>query len=404
MQDRLSRRARGARRSDVRDLLRHAGLPDMVSLAGGLPAAELFDVEGVRAATLAALDDAPAAALQYGTTEGQPALRAAIAGLLAARGIAADADDVLVTAGSQQGLDLVARALLDDGDAVVVEQPSYVAALQAFGLASPRWLSIGVDADGGRVEDLDAACAGVLPKLVYVVPDFANPSGACMSAARRLALVRWAVARRVVVLEDDPYGALRTRGTPIPPIAALAREVPGASDWVGYASTLSKTVAPGLRVGWLVLPRWLHDAAAGLKQSTDLQTASFTQEVAARYLASGRLEGRLELVRAEYARRRDALVSALHEAFGGALALQVLDGGMFLWGRFTDGTDTRALLPHALERRVMFVPGDCFHVTAADPATLRLNFSACPPDRLREGVLRLAAAHRAYRGAARRAA
>ncbi|RPH42343.1 MAG: PLP-dependent aminotransferase family protein [Burkholderiales bacterium] len=383
------------RRSDVRDLLRHAGLPDMISLAGGLPAAELFDVEGLRAATLAALDDAPASALQYGMTEGQPALREAIAALLAGRGIAAGAEDLVVTAGSQQGLDLVARALLDDGDAMVVERPSYLAALQAFGLASPRWCTIGVDADGGRVEDLDAACAGVRPKLVYVVPDFANPTGACMSVARRRALVRWALRHQVTVLEDDPYGALRTRGEPLPSIAALAGEVPGASRWIAQASTLSKTVAPGLRTGWLLLPPWLRDAVVRLKQAADLHTSSFAQEVARHYLASGRLPERLALVRAEYARRRDALADALHAGFGDRLALQVPDGGMFLWGRFTDGTDTRALLPHALERGTMFVPGDAFFVDAADPASLRLNFSAAPPERLREGARRLRAAHAA---------
>jgi 2-aminoadipate transaminase len=385
------------RRSDVRDLLHHATLPDMVSLAGGLPAAELFDVEGIRAATAAALDGAPTTALQYGMTEGQPGLREAVAGLLAGRGIVADADSIVVTAGSQQGLDLVARALLDDGDAVVVERPSYVAALQAIGLASPVWLSIGVDSQGGQVEDLESACAGRRPKLVYVVPNFANPSGACMSVARRVRLATWAARHRVFVLEDDPYGELRTRGEPLPSIVDLARSIPGASDWVGHASTLSKTVAPGLRVGWLLLPRWLQDAVVRLKQAADLHTSSFTQEVARHYLASGRLEARLAAVRTEYGVRCDALVDALAESFGERLSLQVPDGGMFLWARFTDGTDTRALLAHALERRVMFVPGDAFYVDAADPSALRLNFSASTPDRLREGARRLAAAHAAYR-------
>ncbi len=404
MNDRLSSRARAIRRSEVRDLLRHAGRPGMVSLAGGLPAAELFDVEGVRAAALAALDDAPAAALQYGMTEGQPALREAIAARLQARSIAATPQALVVTTGSQQGLDLVARALLDEGDVVVVERPSYLAALQAFGLAGPAWRSIGVDGDGGRVEDLDAACAGVRPKLVYVVPNFANPTGACMSLERRRALVRWAAAHRVVVLEDDPYGELRTRGTPLPSLAAIAAEVPGASEWIGHASTLSKTVAPGLRVGWLLLPAWLREAVVLLKQACDLHTSSFAQEVASRYLASGRLEARLDLVRTEYARRRDALAGALDEGFGARLEVRVPDGGMFLWARFTDRTDARALLPLALERGTMFVPGDAFFVDAtgtadaAVRASLRLNFSAATPDRLREGVRRLVDAHRTLRG------
>lgn len=395
MNDRLSARARAMKRSDVRDLLRNAGLPDMISMAGGLPAAELFDVEGLRAAALAALDDAPAAALQYGMTEGQPRLRAAVAALLASRGLAADPDALVITTGSQQGLDLVARALLDDGDAVVVERPSYLAALQAIGLASPDWIALPGDADGACVERLDAVCGTRRPKLVYVVPNFANPTGATMGLARRRALVRWAAERRVTVLEDDPYGELRSRGEPLPSLVTLAREVPGAGDWVGHASTLSKSIAPGLRVGWLLLPEWLRDATVRIKQAADLHTSSFAQEVAARYLASGRLEARLAIVRAEYARRRDALADALVEGFGDRLSMHAPDGGMFLWGRFADLTDTRALLAHALERRTMFVPGDSFFVGDADRSSLRLNFSASAPDRLREGVRRLRDAHRA---------
>lgn len=397
MTDPLSERVRAMRRSDVRDLLRHAGLPGMVSLAGGLPAAECFDVDGLRAATAAALADRPAEALQYGETEGDPGLRAAIAARSRDRGIEVDDAAPVITAGSQQGLDLVARALLDDGDAVVVERPAYLAALQAFGLARPRWCPLDGDADGARVDALDAACAGLRPKLVYVVPDFANPTGATMSLARREALVRWAARREVTVLEDDPYGALRTRGTPLPPLAALAREVPGASRWVAHASTLSKTVAPGLRVGWLLLPPWLRDAVVRLKQATDLHTASLSQAVARHYLASGRLDARLGIVRAEYGRRRDALAGALAEAFGDRLAMHVPDGGMFVWARFVDGTDTRALLEPAIARGVTFVPGDAFFVGAAEPGWLRLNFSACPPERLREGVRRLADAHAALR-------
>ncbi|MEI7444167.1 MAG: PLP-dependent aminotransferase family protein [Burkholderiales bacterium] len=397
MTDPLSARVRAMRRSDVRELLRHAGLPGMISLAGGLPAAELFDVDGLRAATAAALAERPAEALQYGETEGDAGLRAAIAARMRARGADVDDAEPVITAGSQQGLDLVARALLDDGDPVVVERPSYLAALQAFGLARPTWRSIGVDADGARVDELDAACAGLRPKLVYVVPDFANPSGATLSLARREALVRWAAHREVTVLEDDPYGALRTRGTPLPSLAAIARTVPGASHWIAHASTLSKTVAPGLRVGWLLLPPWLRDAVVRLKQATDLHTASLSQAVARHYLASGRLDGHLDLVRAEYARRREALVDALAATFGDRLVLHAPDGGMFVWARFVDGTDTRALLGPAIARGVTFVPGDAFYVDGAEPGRLRLNFSACDPDRLREGVHRLASAHAALR-------
>lgn len=396
----LSHRARSISRSDVRDLLRHAATPGMISLAGGLPAAELFDVDGVRDATRVALADAPVACLQYGMTEGQPGLRVALASHLAERGITVEADDVIVTTGSQQGLDLVARALIDEGDRVVVERPSYLAALQAMSHAGARFATIGVDADGGRTDELAVLADGPRPKLAYVVANFANPSGATLTVERRRALVSWAARERVFVLEDDPYGALRTRGEAPPSLLELAREVPGAAQWVGYVSTLSKTVAPGLRVGWLVLPRWLRDAVVLVKQAADLHTASFTQEVGRAYLASGRLAGRLAIVRAEYGARCAALAQAARRTFGERLSFVEPDGGMFLWARFTDGTDTRALLPHALARGVMFVPGDAFYADHPDKATLRLNFSACDPDRLREGVARLAEAHDGMRRAA----
>lgn len=388
----LSRRAASIRRSDVRDLLRHATRADVIPLAGGLPAAELFDVEGRRAASLAALDGEPTLALQYGMTEGQPGLREALAAHLAAAGVPVAADDLVVTTGSQQGLDLVARALVDDGDTVVVERPSYLAALQAIGLNAPRWRTIAVDTDGGRVDELLRLPAGERPKLVYVVANFANPTGATMSLERRRRLAAWAAEHRVFVLEDDPYGELRTRGEPLPSIVALARAIPGAADWVGYASTLSKTVAPGLRVGWLLLPEWLRDAVARLKQATDLHTSSFAQEVARHYLASGRLATRLPRLRDAYRQRCAALADALGAAFGARLAFEPPQGGMFLWARFTDGTRPRELLPRALANGVTFVPGDAFYAVDPDPHTLRLNFSACDPVRLREGVARLAAA------------
>ena len=387
------------RRSDVRDLLRHAALPGMISLAGGLPAAECFDVTGLREAAQAALCASPEAALQYGETEGDAGLRAAIAAALRAEGAAIADAAPLITAGSQQGIDLVARALIDPGDTVVVERPSYLAALQAFGLAQAQWASIAVDEEGARIEDLDLACAGVRPRLLYLVPDFANPTGATLSLARRHAVLDWAVRHQVVVFEDDPYGALRFEGTPLPTLHALAQTVPGAAQWVVRASTLSKTVAPGLRVGWLLAPPWLREALVRIKQATDLQTGSLTQAVAREYLRSGRQAAPLDRVCVTYRARRDALMEALAQTFGDRLVWNAPAGGLFVWARFVDGTDTRALLAAAIERGVTFVPGDAFYVDQADRSLLRLNFSACAPERLREGVSRLAAAHAAVQAA-----
>lgn len=390
---RFARRMARLQSSTVRDLLRLAARPGMLSLAGGLPAAELFDAQGLREATTAALDEHPGDCLQYGPTEGQPRLRVALSALMAERGIDAGDDNIVVTSGSQQALDLVARCLLDPGDTVAVENPTYLAALQVFSLAEARVQPIPGDADGLRVDALLALPPERLPRLVYLVPEFANPTGATLSLARRRALLEWAASKQVFVLEDDPYGALRTHGQASPPLAALAREVPGAAAWVGHASTLSKTVAPGLRVGWLALPPAMAEAVTRAKQALDLHTSSFAQEVCARYLASGRLAPHLHHIRTHYARRRDALATALQQHFGDNLHFRVPDGGMFLWARFDDGTDTRQLLDAAIARNVAFVPGDAFYPSAADPATLRLNWTAHDADALREAVSRLARAH-----------
>jgi 2-aminoadipate transaminase len=392
----LSDAAAQIKTSDVRDLLHYAQRADMISLAGGLPDVELMDLEGLRAAAASALATSWQACLQYGLTEGQPALKEALIEHLARKGISARPESIVVTSGSQQALDLVARALLNPGDTVVVERPTYFAALQALGLCGPRFATIAIDGDGGRVEELESLTFERKPKLVYVVSNFANPSGVSMSLRRRERLARWAVDNEVFVLEDDPYGDLQTSGQSIPTVAALSRNIPGAADWCGYTSTLSKCVAPGLRVGWLVLPNELAHRVALIKQAADLQTSPLSQEIAASYLRSGRLSERLEIIRNEYGRRRKVLQESLRSSFGPRLSFNEGNGGMFLWARFTDGTQTRDLLEYALARNVMFVPGDAFFAERPDTATLRLNFTAAAPERIRLGVDRLHHAHADY--------
>ncbi len=391
-----SRRALAVRSSDVRSLLRYAKDPAMVSLAGGLPSPELFDIEGIAQATEHALKQSPVECLQYGMTEGQAALRHALVGLLEKRGIHATVDSIVVTTGSQQALDLIARALLDEGDTVVVERPTYLAALQALSLAGATYACIDVDDEGGQVEQLLALAPDPRIKLVYVVSTFSNPSGTTMSRARREVLVRWAMKHQVVILEDDPYGELRAAGERVESIYSIAASIPGASDWVCYTSTLSKIIAPGLRVGWLVMPPALVELVARIKQAMDLHSSSFAQQVGAAYLESGRLPGHIERVRTEYGKRQVTMRGLLEEAFGSKLKLRHSEGGMFLWGEFTDGTNTRDLLQHALEQGVMFVPGDVFY--AADPQgnAIRLNFTSASVERLELGVARLQQAHRLF--------
>jgi DNA-binding transcriptional MocR family regulator len=395
----LARRVTAMRSSAVRDLLHDARRPGMLSLAGGLPAPDLFDVEGLRAATDGVLLDAPREALQYGPTEGDGALRALLAAGLRAHGAAVDDERPVVTTGSQQALDLVARALLEPGDRVVVERPGYLAALQVFALTGAQCVGVPGDADGLRIDALpDDAAAGPAQgplKLVYVVTNFANPTGATLSLERRIALLEWAVRHRVFVLEDDPYGGLRVGGEALPPLIALARQVAGAAQWCGYASSLSKVLSPGLRVGFAILPDWLRAAVVRTKQAADLHTSSLAQAIAARYLASGRLDARMPAMREAYRERRDVLCDALAETFGDRLSFVRPDGGMFVWARFADGTDTTQLLPLARDAGMIFVPGEAFHDAEPDRATLRLSFATTTPAQERDAVARLARAHRA---------
>lgn len=386
----LSRAARSLRSSAVRDLLHDAHLPDMVSLAGGLPAAERFDVAGLQEAWTASTDSDLRASLQYGRTEGEPACRQALAEWTCAQGTPTTADDLLVTTGSQQALDLVARALLDAGDTVLTERLTYLAALQVFDLAGARIWTLPNDADGAVIDALATLPAERHPKLIYLVTNFANPSGACLSYPRRLALLRWAAAHRVFVLEDDPYGLLRFEGSALPSLRALCREVPEAAPWVGYAASLSKVLAPGLRIGWLVLPPALRAACVRVKQALDLHTSTVSQALATQMLAAGRLAAAVPQLCGDYADRRDRLCSALQTQLGDLLHFEVPAGGMFLWVRLRDGRDTAALLPRARDAGVLYVPGSAFDPEGGSRDWLRLSFVSAPPTRLAVGVSRLA--------------
>lgn len=393
MNQKISRAAARIRSSDIRDLLQYAQQPGMISMAGGLPAAELFDQAGILASTQQVLREHHMIALQYGMTEGQLTLRRELASLMAQRGCPTDAQDILVTTGSQQALDLIVRTLIDEGDCVVLERPSYLAAIQVLQLAGAHMLTLPGDAQGARTDLLPQLVGRQRPKLIYVVSNFANPSGACLSLERRKLLLQWAVANQVMVIEDDPYGDLRYRGQRLPSLLDLARAIPGAENCCGYISTLSKAIAPGLRLGWALLPPLLRASAVKVKQSMDLHTSSFTQEIAAHYLASGRLAEHLTKVCAAYSSRGEALAEVLRVTFGDEIEFNRPAGGMFLWGRFKSGIDTRKLLGIARQQGVIFVPGDTFYADSPDCSSLRLSFVTCTEDQLREGVQRLASAH-----------
>ena len=391
----VATRMRNVSSSAIRDLLKHASEPGMISLAGGLPAPDLFDLEGLSQASAEVMRDIPVSALQYGVTAGSPELRKSLVTLMQTRGASVDADDMVVTTGSQQGIDLMARVLLDAGDIVCVERPSYLAAIQTFALAQAKFVGVEVDDHGMDVDALEVmldTCA-VKPKMIYTVATFANPSGATMSLERRKKLLQLAVKHQVFVVEDDPYGELRSSGHTLPPLIAIAKDIPGAEAWCGYLSTLSKILAPGFRIGWMILPPALRNYAEIAKQGMDLHTSTFTQAVAARYLDSGRLYERLPSIRASYKERNEALTDALQRHLAGALNYVQPDGGMFLWAKWTDASiNSAALLKYALPEKMIFVPGEHFYADAPVRHAIRLSFATPTPKQLDEGIRRLAVA------------
>jgi DNA-binding transcriptional MocR family regulator len=373
----------------VRDILALTQRPGVVSFAGGLPAPELFDLAGLRDAFAAVLTgDGARRALQYSTTEGDPSLRAAIASRLTARGLPTEADDVLITSGSQQALTLIAAVLIEPGDRVLVEEPSYLAALQSLALAGAVAVPVPCDDDGLDPDALRELIATHRPKLLYTVPTFHNPTGRTLPLARRRALAALAQETGLQIVEDDPYGELRYSGDALPAIASL----PEAGDRVLAVSTLSKIAAPGLRLGWVRAPRMLLRRLTIAKQAADLHSSTIDQAAAAQWLASTDLDAHVQRLRAAYGARRDALLDGLSAALPPGSTHNRPEGGMFVWARLPDGSDAEGLLPRALEHDVAYVHGAPFFSGPPDRATLRLSFTAHPPEEIRVGLGRLAEA------------
>ncbi len=382
----LSRRLGGVRSSPVRDILELTQRDEVISFAGGLPAPELFPAELIADAFSRALAPTRAArALQYSSTEGDPGLRALLAERFCARGLSCDAGDLLVTTGSQQALGLIGAVLLDPGDAVLVENPSYLAALQCFGFAGAKLVPVPCDEDGLETEALPALIAEHAPKFLYIVPTFQNPTGRTLPAARRARLAAIAAEHGLWIVEDDPYGELRYDGEPLAPIGAQ----PGAGDRTVTVSSLSKVLAPGLRIGWLRAPAAILRPLAIAKQAADLHTSTVDQIAARTSLEVADLETHIGELRDEYRRRRDALLAGLADALPQGSTFNRPDGGMFVWARLPAGWDAAELLARALEHDVAFVPGFPFFALEPDERTLRLSFTTHVPAEIAEGLARL---------------
>jgi 2-aminoadipate transaminase len=395
---RYALRTLGIKSSAIRELLKVTQRPEVISFGGGLPAPDVFPVERFAEACHKVLAEHGAESLQYGATEGYQPLREMIARNMARYGILSKAENVLITSGSQQALDLIGKLLINPGDSVLVEAPTYLGALQAFNVYGAQYVSVPIDEDGLVTAQLESRLrAG--PKFMYVLPNFQNPAGVTLSEGRRHELILLADQYGVPIIEDDPYGQLRYEGEHLAPLVVLDRENLRRDNGfalgnVIYLSTFSKTLAPGLRLAWIVAPTDVIEKLVLLKQAADLHTSTFNQFVAYEVARDGFLDQHVKLIRKAYRERRDVMLQALKEYFPPEVTWTHPHGGLFLWVTMPQGTDGQELFQAALAEDVAFVPGDCFYANDSEEGCrhMRLNFSYSKPEQIREGVRRLSVA------------
>jgi len=393
---RYAQRTKTAKSSIIRELLKLTQRPEVISFAGGLPAPEVFPVARFQEACHRVLSTQASTALQYGPTEGYRPLRELIVAHMSRYGILASVDNVLITSGSQQALDLIAKLLINRGDRILVESPTYLGALQAFDLMGAEYVTVPIDHDGLQTCNMEQALRSG-PKFMYILPNFQNPGGVTLSRARRDELVALSDKYGIPIVEDDPYGQLRYEGEHITPLVVLDRINLARDDGyklgnVIYLSTFSKVLAPGLRVAWIVAPPDVIAKLVQLKQSTDLHTSTFTQMVIYEAARDGFIDDHVKLIRATYKERRDAMLAALRDFFPPDVSWTHPQGGLFLWITMPPGVDSSRLLDLALRQNVAFVPGEPFFPNGDSGSHMRLNFSNAQPEQIREGIRRLSIA------------
>ena len=387
--------------SMIRELLKLTERPDLISFAGGLPAPEMFPVEAFEAASQRVLRQHGSKALQYSTTEGYLPLRELIVEKMGRYGIEASVDNVLITSGSQQALDLIGKLLINPGDLILTERPTYLGALQAWRAYQAEFSTVPIDDNGLRIDMLEEALCGG-PKFMYVLPNFQNPGGVTLSYERRLALIDIADRYGVPIIEDDPYGELRFEGEHLPPLVVLDADKLNGRQYnlqnephsyfkgnVIYMSTFSKTLAPGLRLGWIVAPASVIQHCVMVKQGMDLHTSSFVQMVAYEVAKDGFLTEHVRQIRQVYQERRDIMLAAMSEHFPPGVRWTKPQGGLFLWAILPDELDSTAVLQEAINHKVAFVPGATFYPDGNTRNSFRLNFSNAKPEQIQEGIARL---------------
>ena len=379
--------------SAIRELFKLLGKPGIISFAGGFPDPAMFDVEGLKEASANVLNEEPGPALQYGATEGYQPLRDQLSTYMATKGATVAANELIVTTGSQQALDLLGKTMISPGDKVIVEGPTFLATIQCFRLYGAQLISAPIDAHGVKTDELEKLMARHKPKFVYLIPTFGNPSGATLSLERRKKVLELAVKYDTLIVEDDPYSDLYFGEPPPPSLLALSEQVPGSRDLIAYCGSLSKVLSPGLRIGWMIAQPELLSKATMCKQFSDAHTSTFAQATAAQYLKLGRLPAQLAVVRKVYAERAAAMADALRRELGDAIEFTQPEGGLFFWARLTGSggrtKDASEFAKRAIEQGVAFVPGAPFYAADPDLATLRLSFATADVGKIEEGVGRL---------------
>jgi 2-aminoadipate transaminase len=377
--------------SALRELMKVTSRPEIISFAGGLPAAELFPLAQIKSAFTAVLAAWGGQALQYSATEGLPELRDWIARRFSRKQFCVERENVLITSGSQQALDLIGRILLEEGDRVIVENPTYLALLSAWRPTGVKFLPVACDARGLQVKQCETLLKRK-PKAIYCVPNFQNPQGATLALARRKRLVALARKHSLAIIEDNPYGELRYSGNALPSLLELDARNGAASEFdsrVIYAGTFSKVLVPGLRVGWVIASRVVIEKLTLAKQAADLHTSTLSQHLALELARRGFLEEFVPVLRQHYGQRRDTMLAALNRYFPKSAHWTKPEGGIFLWVTLPKHINAGKLLPAALQQRVAFVPGEEFHLNGEGKNTMRLNFTNAPPARIEEGIKRL---------------
>ena len=392
-EQRYAQRTQRMTSSAIRDLLKLGGRRDVISFAGGMPATDSFPLNEFQEAMNHVMAQMDGTAFQYHATEGYLPLREMIVRHTARYGLYLTPDNLLITSGSQQGLDLIGRIFINRGDRILVEEPTYLGALQAWHAYGAEFVTVPIDQDGMRMDILEAALR-TGPKFIYALPNFQNPAGVTLSLERRSMMVDLANHYGVPIVEDDPYGQLRYEGEHLPAITVIDEHTRDDCDVcyrgnVIYLSTFSKLLAPGLRVAWVVAPPEVIHKLAMAKQGADLQTATLNQMLVHEIAREGFLDQHIQKLRALYRERRDAMLSAMDEHFPEAVHWTRPQGGLFLWATLPEGIDAAVILQLALQENVAFVPGTAFFANGGGENTMRLNFSNAPPRQIFEGITRL---------------